>query len=166
MEKETEMDEPRTSGHVKRTVLHCLARGDGPLTVSQAMEPIAAVIERGGYGNAGPRGGNGAPLLQKSTVRRAFSQLREDGFVRRVEDLPEVVLREGGFDLGELDGDDPADPTAYAKTSDDARVTDWVLTAAGRREVDRLDAAYERELDELAARYGRPRGETTERVDA
>ena len=160
-------DPPRTSGHVKRTVLYCLASRDGgPMTVGDALEPIGGVVERGGYGNPGPRS-NDATVVQRSTVRRAFNQLRDDGLVARVVDLDADALAEGPVALGAVeDGGDPADPAAYAATTDDARVTDWVLTDDGRGEVDRLDRAYAAELDDLAARYGRPRGETTARVDA
>jgi hypothetical protein len=105
--------------------------------------------------------------VRKSSIRRTFTQLAEKGLVRRVEELSESQLREPRFDLGTLDpGGDPGDPSAYSRTSDDARVTDWILTDAGRREVDRLDERYAQELDELAARYGRPRGETIARIDA
>lgn len=160
----------RTSGHVERTILHRMV-GDGddahaPVTVSDVLDDITAVIERGDYGNHGPRGGGetGA-LVQQSTVRRTFKQLREKGLVRRVGDLDESELRDSRVDLGEPDPDaDPADPAAYPRTSDDARVTDWILTDEGRREVERLDARYAAELDDLAARYGRPSGETTTRV--
>lgn len=164
-------DDPRTSGHVERTVLHTMA-GDGdeglpPTTVGGVLEDVAAVVERGGYGNVGPRGGDGRPLVQQSTVRRTFGQLADKGLVGRVEDLSEAELRDGPVDLGELsEGGDPADPADYAETADDARITDWYLTEEGRREVDRLDERYAAELDDLAARYGRPRGETTERVEA
>jgi len=162
-----EPDDPKTSGHVERTVLHHMAgAAPAPTTLGAVLDEVAAVIERGGYGNAGPRGGGGAPLVQQSTVRRTFGQLAEKGLVGRVGDLPAENLRGGPVDLGDLVGEDPTDPAAYAATADDARVTDWYLTDAGRREVDRLDARYEAELDELAARYGRPRGETTERVEA
>lgn len=160
---DTTESELQTSGHVERTILHALA-GDGetvrPATVGSTLPAITAVIERGEYGNLGPRAERG--VAQKSTVRRAFGQLAEKGLVRRVtaaDDLPEWV------DLGERTGD-AGDVTDYEHVSDDGRVTDWVLTAAGRREVERLDARYAAELDELAARYGRPRGETTTRVDA
>jgi hypothetical protein len=164
-------DRLRTSGHVERTVLHRMAGDDdryAPVTVGDVLDDVTAVIERGDYGNHGPRGGGetGA-LVQRSTVRRTFKQLREKGLVRRVGDLDRSELRDPRFDLGEPDPDaDPADPAAYPRTSDDARVTDWVLTDAGRREVERLDARYAAELDDLAARYGRPEGETTTRIDA
>lgn len=161
-------DDPKTSGHVERTVLHHLAgAASEPTTLGDVLDDVAAVIDRGGYGNAGPRGGGDQPLVQQSTVRRAFGQLADKGLVGRVEDLPETELRDGPVDLGVLvDGGDPADPADYAATADDARVTDWYLTREGQLEVDRLDARYAAALDDLAARYGRPRGETTERVDA
>lgn len=161
--------ELRTSGYVERTVLHHMAGdGDGPsvpTTVGDVLDDVAAVVERGDYGNLGPRGADGA-LVQKSTIRRAFTQLHEKDLVQRVGDLVAPELRDGRFELGTLDPDgDPADPAAYSRTSDDARVTDWLLTTEGQREVRRLDARYADELDDLAARYGRPRGETTVRVD-
>lgn len=158
-----------TSGHVERTILHRLC-GDGtdrfrPSTVSDVLDDVAAVIDRGDYGNVGMR--NEAPTVRKSSVRRTFTQLADKGLVTRVGELDAERLRDDRYDLGELDDDaDPADPGAYARTSDDARVTDWVLTPEGREEVRRLDAAYERELDALAARYGRQRGETTDRIEA
>ena len=163
-------DEPlQTSGHVERTILHHMVGDDAeryaPTTVSAVLDDVAAVIERGEYANIGPSGAAGA-TVRKSTVRRTFKQLRKKGLVQRVAELDASELRAQRFDLGEPDSDvDPDDPTAYSRTSDDARVTDWVLTDAGRREVERLDARYAAELDELAARYGRPRGETTARVD-
>lgn len=158
-----------TSGHVERTILHRLCGDDSeryrPLTVSDVLEDLAAVIERGEYGNVGMR--NDAPTVRKSSVRRTFTQLADKGLVTRVAELDPERLHDDRYDLGALDDDgDPADPSAYANTTDDARVTDWVLTPAGREEVRRLDAAYERELDALAARYGRQRGETTERIEA
>ena len=67
--------------------------------------------------------------------------------------------------LGTCDGD-PEELSGYSRLSDDARVTDWILTADGVREVERLDARFRAELDELAGRYGRPPGETTTRIDA
>lgn len=160
----------QTSGHVERTILHHAVSDDyeryAPTTVSAVLDDIASVIERGGYANIGPEGAAGA-TVRKSTIRRTFKQLHEKGLVRRVEELPESALRDQRFDLGTLDEEgDPDDPTDYARTSDDARVTDWILTDAGRREVERLDVRYAEELDELAARYGRPRGETTARIDA
>ncbi|WP_276301423.1 hypothetical protein [Halorussus lipolyticus] len=159
--------ELRTSGHIERTILHHMA-GDGsegyaPTTVSGVLDDIAAVIERGDYANVGPKGSAGA-TVRKSTVRRTFTQLHEKGLVQRVEELSEDALGDPRFDLGACKGD-PDDPTAYERVSDDARVTDWILTDDGRREVERLDARYADELDELAARYGRKRGETTARVD-
>jgi len=165
--EESPDDRPRTSGHVERTILHHVA-GDGersaPTTVSGVLDDVAAVIERGGYANLGPNETAGA-AVRKSTIRRTFKRLDEKGLVRRVGELTESELRDRRFDLGTPDGD-PGDPTAYPRTSDDARVTDWLLTDEGRQEVERLDAQYAEELDELAARYGRPRGETTDRVDA
>jgi DNA-binding MarR family transcriptional regulator len=160
----------QTSGHVERTILHHMVGDDydryAPTTVSAVLDDVAAVIERGGYANIGPKNAAGA-TVRKSTVRRTFKQLHEKGLVQRIEELAESELRDQRCDLGTLDSDgDPDDPTAYSRTSDDARVTDWILTDAGRREVERLDARYAEELDELAARYGRPRGETTARVDA
>ena len=162
-------EELRTSGHVERTILHHMA-GDGtegyaPTTVSGVLDDIARVIERGDYANVGPKGA-AEGTVRKSTIRRTFKQLREKGLVQRVEELAEDELREPRFELGDLESDaDPEDPTAYERVSDDARVTDWVLTDAGRREVERLDSRYAAELDDLAARYGRKKGETTARVD-
>ncbi|WP_135825803.1 hypothetical protein [Halorussus ruber] len=161
-------EELRTSGHIERTILHHMA-GEGdryaPTTVSGVLDDIAAVIERGGYANVGPKGAASA-TVRKSTIRRTFTQLDEKGLVRRVEELSESQLGEPRFALGEREADgDPAGPTAYERVTDDARVTDWILTDEGRREVERLDARYAEELDELAARYGRKRGETTARVD-
>ncbi len=157
-----------TSGHVERTILHHMVGDDSerstPTTVGGVLDDIAAVIKRGGYANIGPKTAESGTVRQ-STVRRTFMQLREKGLVRRVEELSESELRDDRFDLGTSNGD-PSDPTAYSKTSDDARVTDWILTDDGRREIERLDARYTAELDELAARYGRPRGETTDRIDA
>lgn len=166
---ETASDEQvRTSGHVERTILHSLVE-DGryvPTTVSDVLDPIASVIDRGGYDNIGPNGAADV-TVRKSTVRRAFARLRDKGLVRRVSDLDPSDIRDDRVDLGQLPDDgDPDDPTAYSRTSDDARVTDWILTDEGRRELQRLDAQYAEELDELAARYGRPAGETTARVDA
>ncbi|MFC7081781.1 hypothetical protein [Halorussus caseinilyticus] len=163
-------DQLRTSGHIERTILHHMAGGDydryAPTTVSNVLDDITAVVERGDYANVGPEGAAGA-TVRKSAVRRTFTQLHEKGLVRRVEELAASDLRAERFDLGPLAADgDPDDPAAYARTSDDARVTDWILTDEGRREVERLDARYADELDELAARYGRPRGETTGRIDA
>ncbi len=157
-----------TSGHVERTILHHMIGDDyeryTPTTVGGVLDDIAAVIRRGGYANIGPKTAKSG-TIRRSTVRRTFMQLREKGLVRRVDDLSESELREDRFDLGISDSD-PADPNSYSNTSDDARVTDWILTDDGCREVERLDARYAAELDELAARYGRPRGETTERIDA
>lgn len=161
-------DELRTSGYVERTILHHMAGDDRdrsvPTTVSDVVDVVAAVIERGGYGNVGPSGTAGA-AVRKSSVRRTFTQLRDKGLVERVSALDGAELRDARYALGTPDGD-PEDPASYPATTDDARVTDWVLADAGRREVARLDARYAAELDELAARYGRPRGETTTRVDA
>jgi len=175
MQKDTETDpsdgrddgEPLTSGHVERTILHYMAgEPPRPATVGAVSAVVGAVIERGGYANLGPSTAADG-TVRKSTIRRAFGQLREKGLVRRVEELSADDLRSGRYDLGELSPDgDPADPAAYAGTSDDARVTDWVLTEAGSREVERLDARYAAELEQLAARYGRPHGETTTRIDA
>jgi hypothetical protein len=160
----------QTSGHVERTILHHMVGDDydryAPTTVSAVLDDVAAVIERGGYANIGPPDATSA-TVRKSTIRRTFKQLCEKGLVQRVEELAESELRDQRFDLGTLDSDgDPDDPSAYPRTSDDARVTDWILTDEGRREVERLDARYAKTLDELAARHGRPRGETTVRVDA
>jgi len=157
-----------TNGHIERTILHCIVGADPdryePTRVSAVLDPLAAVIERGGYGNVGMR--NESPTVRKSSVRRTFTQLAEKGLIQRVESLSATELRADRFDLGPLaDGGDPDDRRAYAKVSDDARVTDWILTDEGRAEVDRLDARYAAELDELAARYGRGRGETTTRVE-
>jgi hypothetical protein len=136
-----------------------------PTTVSDVLEDVASVIERGGYENLGPRNTAGA-TVRKSSIRRTFTQLAEKGLVQRVEELSESQLPESRFDLGTPDPDgDPDDPTAYSRTTDDARVTDWILTDDGRREIERLDDRYSEELDELAARYGRPRGETIARID-
>ncbi len=159
-----------TRGHIERTILHCMV-GETPeryvpTTVGGVLDPLTAVIERGNYGNVGPRAGDAGPLVQQSSIRRTFSQLAEKGLIQRVADLTPAQLRDPRYDLGTLaDDGDPTDPGDYSRTSDDARVTDWILTDAGRREVERLDAAFARELDELAARYGRPRGETTDRID-
>ena len=166
----TSDDAPQTSGHVEWTVLHRMAgSGDArpePTTVGTVSDAVGAIIERGGYANVGPNTA-AAGTVRKSTIRRTLTGLHEKGFVRRVADLDLEELRDDRVDLGELpEGGDPADPAAYSGTSDDARVTDWLLTEAGEREVGRLDARYESELDDLAARYGRPRGETTDRVDA
>jgi hypothetical protein len=163
-------EELRTSGHVERTILNHMVGEDyeryATTTVSAVLDDIAAVIERGDYANIGPKGATGA-TVRKSTVRRTFKQLHEKGLVQRVGELSPSELRDQRLELGELDGDgDPDDPTAYSRTSDDGRVTDWVITDAGQREVERLDARYAAALDELAARYGRPRGETNARVDA
>lgn len=157
-----------TSGHVERTVLHCMRDADGryvPTRVSDVLEPLAAVIERGEYGNLGMR--NELATVRHSSVRRTFGQLAEKGLIVRVEDLDPALLEADRYAFGDLEpGGDPRDPGAYAATSDDGRVTDWVLTDDGAAEVGRLDAFYEAELDALAARFGRPRGETTARVDA
>jgi hypothetical protein len=161
-------EELRTSGHIERTILHHMTGEDdryAPTTVSAVLDDIAAVIERGDYANVGPKGAAGA-TVRKSTIRRTFTQLHGKGLVQRVEELPESQLGDPRFALGERESDgDPADPTAYERVTDDARVTDWLLTDEGRREVARLDARYAEELDELAARYGRKKGETTARVD-
>lgn len=160
----------RTSGHVERTILHHMAGADRdryePTTVSGVLDDVAAVIDRGDYGNLGPNNTAGA-AVRKSTVRRAFTQLQEKGLVQRVAELDPDSLRADRFALGAVAEDgDPGDPAAYERTSDDARVTDWILTDEGRREVERLDVRYAEKLDRLAAQYGRPRGETTERVEA
>jgi len=156
-----------TSGHVERTVLHCMVDADGryvPTRVSDVLEPLAAVIERGDYGNLGPR--NEHATVQRSSVRRTFGQLAEKGLIVRVADLDAGALASDRYAFGELDaGGDPHDPGAYAATSDDGRVTDWVLTEAGAAELGRLDAVYAAELDALAARFGRPPGATTARVE-
>jgi len=165
-EDEDAPEPPTTSGHVERAILHHAA-GSGapyaPTTAGEVAETVAAVIERGDYGNEGPR----APtsVARKSTVRRACNRLAEAGFLRRVESLSPAELDDERFDLG-APGAEPTDPAGYERVTDDARVTDWLLTPEGAREVERLDAAYERALDEVAARHGRPRGETTERVEA
>lgn len=157
-----------TSGYVERTVLNQLVDADGryvPTCVSDVLEPLTSVIERGGYANVGPR--NEHATVQRSSVRRTFTQLEEKGLVVRVEDLPVEALASDRYALGALRaGGDPTDPSAYYRTSDDARVTDWVLTEEGRAELDRLDERYAAELDAVAARFGRARGETTDRVDA
>lgn len=158
-----------TSGHIERTIIHHLAGNtDGryrPATVSDCLEDVMAVIERGNYGNLGLR--TNATTVRKSSLRRTFTQLADKGLVERVTDLDPDRLADDRFALGAIEpGGDPTDPSAYAGTSDDARVTDWILTTDGQREVARLDARYERELDELAARFGRQRGETTARIDA
>ncbi|WP_135854827.1 hypothetical protein [Halorussus salinus] len=163
-------EEIRTSGHVERTILNHMVgddhESDAPTTVSGVLDDVAAVIERGDYANIGPQGAANV-TVRKATVRRTFTQLAEKGLVRRVSDLAPSELRDSRFDLGALeDGEAADDPTAYARTTDDARVTDWILTDEGRREVERLDARYEAEVDDLAARYGRPHGETTARIDA
>ncbi|PSP27389.1 hypothetical protein BRC65_06085 [Halobacteriales archaeon QH_2_65_14] len=160
-------EEPKTSGYIERTILHHLA-GDAyepyrPATVGDVLDDVAAVIERGDYANVGPPTA-ASGTVRKSTIRRAFAQLREKGLVQRVGELDESQLRAWKFDLGPADGD-PDDPGSYERRSGDARVTDWILTDAGRAEVERLDARYAAELDELAARYGRPRGETTDRIE-
>ncbi|WP_162224376.1 hypothetical protein [Halorussus amylolyticus] len=166
--------DPKTNGYIERTILHCMAdRSDvadgsdesyAPATVGDVLDAIASVIERGDYANVGPKTAT-TGTVRKSTIRRALTQLREKNLVQRVEDLTESERTSDRFDLGTLRGD-PDDVTNYARTSDDARVTDWILTDDGRHEIDRLDARYAAELDELAARYGRPRGETTDRIDA
>ncbi|KZN23868.1 hypothetical protein A4G99_13580 [Haladaptatus sp. R4] len=167
-EEQPMTEQPLTSGHVERTILNHMVGDDSerstPTTVGGVLDDIAAVIRRGEYGNIGPRTAESGTVRQ-STIRRTFTQLREKGLVRRVEELSESELREDRFDLGTSNGD-RADPNAYSETSDDSRVTDWILTDNGRQEVERLDARYAAELDELAARYGRPRGETTDRIDA
>lgn len=159
----------QTSGHIERTILHQMVSDDyqryTPTTVSDVLHDITSVIERGGYANVGPNGAAGA-TVRKSSIRRTFKQLHEKGLVQRVEELTDAEVREPQYDLGTLDSDGESDdPTAYSRTSDDARVTDWILTDDGRREVERLDAQYAEKLDELAARYGRPSGETTARID-
>lgn len=160
--------EPKTNGYIERTILHHAA-GESyepytPTTVGDVLDDIASVIERGDYANVGPETAADG-TVRKSTIRRAFKQLHEKGLVQRVEELTEAERRGDEFDLG-TPGDDPDDLAGYSRLSDDARVTDWILTDGGRREVERLDERYTRELDELAARYGRPSGETTERIDA
>lgn len=155
-----------TSGYVERTVLNQLVDADGrfvPTRVSDVLEPLTSVIGRGDYANVGPR--NEHATVQRSSVRRTFAQLEEKGLVVRVEDLPAEALAGDRYALGSVRaGGDPTDPSDYTDTSDDARVTDWVLTEEGRAELDRLDDRYEAELDALAARFGRARGETTDRV--
>lgn len=166
-EQHTDIEQPVTSGHVERTILNQMVDEDGryrPTAVSDVLEAVAAVIARGDYGNLGPR--SPTSVVQKSTVRRAFSQLGEKGLIQRVEDLSESDLTDQRYALGECTGGDPSDPASYSNTADDARVTDWILTDEGTTELDRLDARYAAELDDLAARFGRPRGETTRRIDA
>lgn len=158
---------PRTSGYIQRTVLHHMAGSSyepyTPSTVGGVAEAVADVIERGDYANAGPRADAG--IARRSTIRRALNQLEERGLIRRVEDLTADELAGDRIDLGAREGD-AGDVTDYERVTDDARVTDWILTDAGRDEVARLDAAYEAELDALAAKYGRRRGETTRRIEA
>jgi hypothetical protein len=158
-----------TSGHIERTILHRMAGsgtdGHQPTTVSDAIDSVAAVLERGDYRNLGPRNDTGG-TVQKSSLRRSFNQLEEKGLIRRVTDLDEQALRSDRYDLGAVsEGGDPTNPADYAKTTDDARVTDWILTKAGSAEVQRLDEQYAAELDDLAARYGRPPGATLDRID-
>lgn len=161
--------EPVTSGHIERTILHRMAGNDTggyqPTTVSDVIESVAAVLDRGDYRNLGPRNDTGG-TVQKSSLRRSFNQLEEKGLIQRVTELDGQTLQTDQYDLGELCEDgDPADPADYTKTADDARVTDWILTEAGSAEVQRLDQRYAAELDELAARYGRPAGATLDRID-
>lgn len=156
-----------TSGYIERTILHHLAGPDPeprrPSTVGEVLPAIAAVIRRGDYANIAPNGATEG-TVRKSAIRRSFTQLEEKGLVRRVTDLSEAERRSSDVDLGTCDGDS-GDLSGYSRLSDDARVTDWILTADGVREVERLDARYTAELDELAGRYGRPPGETTTRID-
>ena len=155
----------QTSGHVERAVLGAMLDPDGrcrPTTVSDVLPSVRGVVERGDYGNVGPR--SPATVVRKSSVRRTLGQLGQKGLVRRLEEVPVDELRADRNALGPLEGDDPTDPGSYARVSDDGRVTDWLLTAEGRRELERLDARYAAELDELAARHGRPPGETTTRI--
>lgn len=161
-------DELETSGYVERTILHHLAGSSvetrQPSTVGKVLDDVAAVIERGDYANLGPNGAKKG-TVRKSTIRRAFTQLQDKDLVQRVDELDPEQLQSDTIDLGDHDGD-PTAASNYDNTADDARVTDWILTDEGAREIARLDARYTRELDEIAARYGRPRGETTSRVEA
>lgn len=159
-------EDVQTSGHVERAVLGQMVTPDGrrrPTTVGDVLPAVGAVVERGGYGNVGPR--SPTTVVRKSSIRRTFGQLEEKELIRRVESLPVDQLRADRNALGPLEGEDPTEPGSYARVSNDGRVTDWLLTEEGRRELNRLDARYATELDELAARYGRPPGETTARVD-
>lgn len=157
-----------TSGYIERTTLHHLAGQDPeprrPSTVGEVLPAIAAVIKRGDYANIAPNGATEG-TVRKSAVRRSFTQLAEKGLVQRVSELGETTLQSGDVDLGNCTGE-PANPTEYSCVSDDARVTDWILTEDGLAEVRRLDACYTAELNELAGRYGRPSGETDIRIDA
>lgn len=156
----------QTSGHVERAVLGAMLDPDGrcrPTTVGEVLPAVRGVVERGDYGNVGPR--SPATVVRRSSVRRTFGQLDQKGLVQRVEDVPVDELRADRNALGPLEGDDPTDPRSYARVSDDGRVTDWLLTTEGLQEIERLDTRYAAELDELAARYGRPPGETTTRID-
>lgn len=157
-----------TSGYIERTILHHLAgqtpEPRSPSTVGAVLPDIAEVIKRGGYANIGPNGA-AEGTVRKSAIRRAFTQLDEKGLVERVTELDAADLQSETFEFGPCDGD-PADPSNYAKTADDARVTNWVPTEEGLAELERLDARYQSELDELAGRYGRPLGDTTNRIDA
>lgn len=162
-----ESEELATSGYIERTILHHLAGSDAstrtPSTVGSVVPAVAEVIRRGNYANLGPRGAEDG-TVRRSTIRRAFTQLDDKGLVQRVGELEGAQLDSEKYDLGECDGD-VADPNSYARTSDDARVTDWILTDEGQAEIERLDTRYEAELDDLAARYGRPRGETRTRIE-
>lgn len=165
-QSDTTADAVQTSGHVERAVLGAMVdseRRHPPTRVSDVLPAVRAVIERGDYGNVGPR--SPTTVVRKSSVRRTLGQLEEKGLVRRVESLSADELRADRHALGELEGDDPTDPASYARVSDDGRVTDWILTDEGHREIERLDARFAAELDDLAARYGRPPGETTARIE-
>jgi hypothetical protein len=158
-----------TSGHVERTILHVMV-GEGmdrftPTTVSGVLDAVASVVDRGNYGNPGMRT-NDTTAVRKSTIRRAFAQLEDKGLVQRVDDLDADSLSADRYDLGSLAPDgDAADPDDYERTTDDARVTDWIPTGAGVEEVRHLDERLGEKLDDLVAQYGRPRGETTDRID-
>jgi hypothetical protein len=165
-QSDTAADEVQTSGHVERAILGAMVDSNGrypPTRVSDVLPAVRAVVERGDYGNVGPR--SPTTVVRKSSVRRTFGQLEEKGLVRRVERLSVDELRADRHALGALEGEDPTDPRSYARVSDDGRVTDWLLTDDGHRELERLDARFAAELDELAARYGRPPGETTARIE-
>lgn len=156
-----------TSGYIERTILHHLAGAEPeprrPSTVGDVLPDIAAVIKRGNYANIAPNGATDG-AVRKSAIRRSFTQLAEKGLVQRVTGLEESEIASANVDLGDCN-DESGDPAQYSRTSDDARVTDWILTADGIAEVERLDARYNVEIDELAGRYGRPSGETTTRID-
>lgn len=48
-------DDSETSGHVERIVLHHVTEtAPEPTTLGDILDDVAAVIARGGYGNAGP----------------------------------------------------------------------------------------------------------------